>query len=182
MIACLAAVRRWGWLATLTFLMSWAAQAQTLPDWTNVQANTIGAQIATDAQSNSMVAGTVAGVGMQLTKLSPAGAVLWQRNLPAAGTTARATSVAVDAGGNAVLTGFLMDSTGYAGGSVVARFDAAGNLLWQDLQPALFSIAWHAVVDGTGHVNVIGQQVTGGVQLATLTRYSAAGVPLWVRT
>lgn len=182
MISCLAAVRRWGWLATLTFLMSWAAQAQTLPNWTNVQAGTTGARIATDAQSNSLVAGTVAGVGIQLTKLSPAGAMLWQRSLPAAGTTARATSVAVDAGGNALLTGFLMNTSGYVDGGVVARFDAAGNLLWQDVQPGQYSPALHAVLDGNGGSYVLGRRMPGTVPEATITRYSATGTRLWVQT
>ena len=65
------------WLAAWLTLLPLGVHAQTVPDWTSVQAGATGAALTVDAAGQTLVAGTAAGPAMQVTKVSAAGATLW---------------------------------------------------------------------------------------------------------
>jgi len=191
MNACLTILRRparlAAGLAVCLTLLPLTGQAQTLPDWTSAQVGSTGAALAVDAANQTLVAGTAAGPLMQVTKVNTAGTALWQRLVGAAGGPARSTGISTDASGNTLVTGYLVNTSGQAQGAVVAKLDAAGNVLWLDATPATFGSAQHALADAAGNVYVLGQQSTPNatgtlVQDVTLTQYNAAGLRQWVRT
>ena len=179
-----------GWLlaTVLAVLLPLAAKAQVTPDWTSSQSGANGSMVAADAANNAWVAGTAtATTSMQLKKVSPAGATLLQRSFGSATSPARSTSVAVDAGGNVVATGYLHNSAGQPQGAVVLKFDTAGNLLWQDAMATAGSLAYKALTDTAGNVYVLGHRLapngTGGLAPdITVTRYSPQGSIQWVRS
>ncbi len=108
------------------------AQAQTsapfVPDWSaSLAAQVVAPALAVDSGRNSVLAATRIGLPVALHKFGPTGAALWQRSL--AGPASRAFDVVVDTAGNTVLGGSVLDASGLPQGTLVARFDAAGNLL-----------------------------------------------------
>jgi hypothetical protein len=72
---------------------------------------------------------------MQVTKLNAAGATLWQRSVGPVGSLGRSTGIGTDASGNVLVTGYLVNTNGQSQGAVVAKLDAAGNVLWLDADP-----------------------------------------------
>lgn len=63
---------------------------------------------------------------------------------------------------------------------VVLKYDAAGNLLWQDVIPLTFGYTRRAEADAAGNVYVIGG---GGFNFDIITmKYSPAGVREWTRS
>jgi outer membrane protein assembly factor BamB len=174
-------------LAACLALLPLTVFAQTLPDWTVVHTGASGAALAIDTANQTLVAGTAAGPAMQVTKLNAAGSTLWQRNVGVVGSPARSTGIGTDASGNVLVTGYLVNTSGQAQGAVVAKLDAAGNVLWLDAASATFGSAQQALADAAGNVYVLGQRSTPNaagtlVQEVTLTQYSAAGLRQWVRT
>lgn len=174
-------------LAACLALLPLTVFAQTLPDWTVVHTGASGAALAIDTANQTLVAGTATGPAMQVTKLNPVGSTLWQRNVGVVGSPARSTGIGTDASGNVLVTGYIVNTSGQAQGAVVAKLDAAGNVLWLDAAPATFGSAQQALADAAGNVYVLGQQSTPNatgtlVQEVTLTQYSAAGLRQWVRT
>lgn len=167
--------------------LPFAATAQTLAHWTAPQSGVLGPQLAVDAGNHSWVVGSTPGGAIQLSKLGPDGTALVQRSLAGAGTAVRSTSVSVDTAGNVVVTGYRVDSAGLPQGALVAKFDSAGNLLWQDVGATTYGQAYQARVGADGAVHVIGQQVLpdgsgGTAPQITVSKYSPQGAPLWVRT
>ena len=180
-------VRLAAWLTTCLTLLPLTGHAQTVPDWTSVQPGSAGTALAVDAANQTLVAGTAGGTAIQVTKLNPAGATLWQRSVGPVGSLGRSTGIGTDASGNALVTGYLVNTNGQSQGAVVAKLDTAGNVLWLDATPATFGSAQQALVDAAGNVYVLGQQSTPNaagtlVQEVTLTQYNAAGLRQWVRT
>ena len=171
---------------TLTGSLSATAQAQVPPDWTAATAGSSGVALAVDGRHHSITTSNLPGGPITLTRRSPDGVTVWQRSLATAGAVSRATGLVADAAGNLTVTGYLADAVGTPLGALVARLDSAGNLLWQDVQPAAQGFAWRAVLDGSGNAYVLSQQPrAGSTPVSTepvLTRYSAAGVRQWTRT
>lgn len=184
------ATGRSGWLRTaslaslLATCLAGTAQAQITPDWTATTAASTGVALALDAGSSSYAASSLANGAITLTRRSPAGQTLWQRSLASAGALSRSTSVVADATGNAIVTGYLVDAAGTPQGAVVAKFDSAGTLLWQDVTPGALGHAWRAGTDSAGNVLVLSRQARAGstVMDMLLTRYTASGQRQWVRS
>ncbi|WP_199873481.1 PKD domain-containing protein [Ideonella sp. A 288] len=177
-------------LASLLALLPLAALAQPAPDWSVNMPGATGAMIALDAGNQVLVAGTggaSATPAMTLTKLSATGATVWQRSVDNAGMASRSTAVAVDAAGNAIVTGMLVDAAGAVQGAVVAKFDGAGTLLWRQATATPNELAWQVRTDIAGNVYVLGRTPqasgTGAItQQMTLTKFSPAGLRLWARS
>ena len=156
------------------------AQAQVAQDWASIQQGTSGAMVALDAGNNAYVAGSVPASTMLLTKYSPTGVQLWQRTFDNPGTREQSTWVTVDKAGNIIVTGTLVSTSFDPQGMVVLKYDAAGNLLWQDVIPLTFGYARRAEADAAGNVYVIGG---GGVTFDIVTmKYSPSGVREWTRS
>ena len=156
------------------------AQAQVAQDWVSIKQGTSGAMVALDAGNNAYVAGSVPASTMLLTKYSPTGVQLWQRTFDNPGTREQSTWVTVDKAGDIIVTGTLVSTSFDPLGMVVLKYDAAGNLLWQDLIPLSFGYARRAEADAAGNVYVIGG---GGFTFDIITmKYSPAGVREWTRS
>jgi hypothetical protein len=165
-----------------------AAQAQLAPDWAAGLPTAAAAAVALDRDNNSLVTGWTAGAPLQLSKFSPAGALLWQRSLTTLGGAAsRSLGLVTDAAGNSIVSGFVVDAAGVPQAAVVAKVDAAGRLRWQDVTAGRFNIAWRAAADTAGHVYALSRLTrpdtgTAVVTDMVLTKFSPAGARLWTRT
>lgn len=85
-----------------------------------------------------------------------------------------------DKAGNIIVTGTLVSTSFDPQGMVVLKYDAAGNLLWQDVIPLTFGYTRRAEADAAGNVYVIGG---GGFNFDIITmKYSPAGVREWTRS
>lgn len=181
------ALKRMGCWMVLVAGLSGTTAAQVAPNWSVGTAGAVGTMVALDRSNNAYAAGTLAGPTMMLNKLSPAAVPLWQRSFVNGGLSSRSTGLIVDAAGNAIVTGLLTDAGGTAQGPVVLKYDAAGNLLWQDVTASTYGHAWRAIADAAGNVYVLArfaQPATGGpiTMDMVLIKYSPAGVRQWARS
>jgi hypothetical protein len=124
--------------------------------------------------------GTVSGGDMYLVKYDPAGNVLWTRQF---GTATSDSATAVFAyGSGAYVAGSTKDTSAHpVNEAFVARYDAAGSLIWsRQFRFNAFSWAAEAVsADSTG-VYVAGQAADFAGS-AFLIKYDPNGTLLWVR-
>jgi len=147
-----------------------------------------GLAVATDASGNVYVTGQVGSEDASdfaTVKYDAGGAELWARTIdgPVQGEDV-AVAIAVDAAGNAHVTGY---STGEGGDTdyLTAKYDAAGTLLWtarynspidQNDEPAAVTL------DDAGNVYITGRSSNSGIwfdyDYATV-KYSPTGAQLW---
>jgi hypothetical protein len=157
------------------------AQAQLSPDWSaSVAAQVPAPALAVDAGRNTVLAATLPGQPVTVTKLGPTGTQLWQRSL--GGAASRAFDVVTDSTGGIVLAGAVLDANGLPAGTLVARLDAAGNPQWQDLGSTTAQ-ARELALDASGNVYALVQ--AGNASTGTdvqLVKFSAAGVRQWTRS
>jgi PKD repeat protein len=131
--------------------------------------------MAVDAAGNiSVVSGPAGGRLLSVKSYTPSGTLRWQQTLaPAAGTFV-GDWIAAAPNGDVVALGHSLDSRGGSFAPVLARFSANGTLLWRvDRANLLFGVA-RMLVDGAGDVYVVVN--------SDVTKYSAAGAQLWMRT
>ena len=178
-------------LALMTLLplvgLAPTAQAQLAPDWTASPGGATAVALALDRDNNSLVTSWTAGAPLHLAKFGPSGALLWQRSLAALGPSSRSLDLVTDATGHAVVTGLQVDAAGVPQAALVARFDPAGTLLWQDVSAGRFNIGWRAAVDAAGNVYALSRltRPDTGTAVVTdmwLTKFSPAGARLWTRS
>jgi hypothetical protein len=156
------------------------AQAQLSPDWSaSVAAQLIAPPLAVDSGRNSVVAATRIGLPVTVHKFGPTGTPLWQRSLT--GAASRAFDVSTDTAGNIVLGGSVLDATGMPQGTLVAKFDAAGNPLWQDVGTSAGQVR-ELALDTAGNVYVLVQGGSSGVSDVQLVKLGADGARQWVRS
>jgi len=160
------------------------ALAQTsapfVPDWSaSLAAQVVAPALAVDSGRNSVLAATRIGLPVALHKFGPTGAALWQRSLT--GPASRAFDVATDSAGNTVLGGSVLDASGLPQGTLVARFDAAGNLLWQDVGTGVAQVR-ELALDAAGNVYALVQAGSSGASDVQLVKLGANGVRQWVRS
>lgn len=142
----------------LAALIPIGAHAQVVPDWVATTPNAYGDMIALDKDNNAYVAGSVPWSTMLITKYSPSGVQLWQRVFDNPGTREQSSWVTVDAAGNVIVTGYIVSgSSNSPNGLIVLKYDAAGNLLWQDVIPSSFGYTARATTDPAGNVYVLGR-------------------------
>ncbi|UOQ71426.1 SBBP repeat-containing protein [Hymenobacter cellulosilyticus] len=179
-----------GVLFSLAFSKGARAQTTAPPAWTNATATGLGSEVqggmAVDAAGNTYEAGNFTGslligttqlisVGNSdgyLAKYAPNGVLLWVRQLGSAGRD-RAYEVAVDAAGNAYVSGYFGGSltlgngvslTAPANGTTnnwlfVARYSSEGTAEWAQQASApetASSIGSSIGVDAQGHVYLAG--------------------------
>lgn len=160
------------------------AQAQTspplVPDWSaSLAAQVVAPALAVDSGRNSVLAATRIGLPVALHKFGPTGTVLWQRSLT--GPASRAFDVVTDTAGNTVLGGSVLDASGVPQGTLVARFDAAGNLLWQDVGTGVAQVR-ELALDAAGNVYALVQAGSSGASDVQLVKFGANGARQWVRS
>jgi len=164
-----------------------AAMAQAMPDWTVVNGGATASMVAVDRSNNAFVAGTTSAPAIQLSKIGPSGAVLWQRGFTAGPGLSRSTWVSVDGAGNALVTGATVDFAGTPQGAAIMKFDPAGNLQWQDVIKSTYAFAARAEADAAGNVYVLWRavQINASGQATTdmkITKYSPAGLAQWTQS
>jgi hypothetical protein len=176
-------------LAALGALLPLPAVAQAPVEWVQTTPNAYGKMIALDKDNNAYVAGWLPSTStMLITKLSPAGALVWQRSFDNPGTSEQSTWVTVDAAGNAIVTGYTFRTlNGDPTGLIVLKYDPAGTLLWQDVIGSAFGYAWRASTDGAGNVYVLGRafltNASGNTTNDVVTiKYTPGGTRLWQRS
>lgn len=160
--------------------------------------------VATDADGNLYhaiaVGGTLDGqpyagdLDVALVKYSPSGQKLWTRELGTSATE-RAYGVAIDASGNAVVTGYTKGNLddkhpgNVADDAFLARYNPSGQRVWL-VQFGAADVAdrgYGVAVDSDGASYVTGytkgslQGASAGDKDVFLAKYDAAGAQVWVR-
>lgn len=176
----------------------------------------MGFAVASDSAGNVVLAGRVAGVATlagdlpapagnhdaAIAKFNLDGQLVWARRPGGSGRDS-ALDVAIDADGNALVTGFFQDTGDFGGTSAhsaghrdvfVAKYDSAGALEWlRRAGGPRIDEGRGVAVDGNGNV-----LVTGGFEgqayfadnmsitaekgsHAFVAKYDSNGTPLWVR-
>jgi hypothetical protein len=150
--------------------------------------------VATDASGNIFVSGKTAGdLGATnaggddafLSKLDSSGNVSWTRQIGTS-TDDSCDSVAVDAFGNAYITGSTRGDLGgsNAGGTDVflSKFDSAGDEVWRvQSGTSDWEEGWDVAVDASGNVYVCGGrgEVNPNIRDAHLTKFDSDGNEIW---
>jgi hypothetical protein len=148
----------------------------------------VGVNVSTDVQGDAVVS-TISGA---TARFDAAGTLRWQRTYQgaAAGDSLAVTDQALDADGNAVVTGFALNASGLRGATDIAtlKYDRQGELLWQQVYTetaASDEKAWDLALGVDGRVIVTGSTTpdTSGELMVTplLLTYDANGTPLQVR-
>lgn len=86
-----------------------------------------------------------------------------------------------DVAGQIVLGGAVLDAAGMPQGSLVAKFDAAGNPLWQDVGTGPAQVR-ELALDTAGNVYALVQAGSSGTSEVQLVKLGADGVRQWVRS
>jgi hypothetical protein len=173
-------------LTALCGLTALTGHAQVKADWARTHAGAYGEMLALDRQGNAFVAGSVAWSTMWLAKYDASGAELWQRSFDHPGTREQSASLAVDAAGNAIVTGyFIGGDKGAANALVVLKYSPTGALLWQDIVSSAHGYASRAGTDAAGNVFVLARTWAAGpggqqVRLVAL-KYAPDGTRQWLR-
>jgi hypothetical protein len=128
-----------------------------------------------------------------LAKYDSGGNQLWVRQLGTAGNDV-GNGVAVDAAGNAYLSGYTSGTFSgqtSAGGTdaFLAKYDGSGNQLWvRQLGTAFYDYGGAVAVDGAGNAfltgfttGTFGGLISAGGRDAFLAKYDATGNQLWLR-
>jgi hypothetical protein len=173
-------------MTVLRFDAGGAFQWETLIDGSGHAADS-GAFLAFDPSGNIAVAGQLASsstngnIGVAL--VTPAGAILWQRERDGAAHAADfGLAVACDAAGSVYVAGW---STNVADQDpTLLKYDAAGNLAWalDWAEPAGNGQFRDVAVDARGRIDVVGHSPGAGTGLDLITaQFDATGAPNWDR-
>ncbi|MBK9760643.1 MAG: hypothetical protein IPO90_11890 [Flavobacteriales bacterium] len=146
---------------SIAALIGFHLQAQVTVDWNVLE---VGLSIALDQQNNVFTVNNDGNLGgdITLTKRSSTGALLWTAayNQTSTTLTDRATWVATDQQGNAIVTGTITSgfSNPVNASSLVEKFSPAGQLLWRVVYESGFdgSSTRKCVVDKAGYIYVLG--------------------------
>lgn len=155
--------------------------------------------VAVDAAGNAYISGWTQGslggpfAGFNdafLTKYDGAGNHLWSRQIGTISSD-QSYSVAVDAAGNAYISGETRDIGGPTAGredAFLSKYDNGGNLLWsRQIGTTDLDLSYGVAVDAAGNAYISGYTFGGlvgpnaGVIDAFLTKYDGAGNLLWSR-
>jgi hypothetical protein len=169
---------------SVTALIGMGLHAQVTVDWNAGQG---GLSIAIDQQNNVFTVNYDSNLGgdITLTKRSSAGALLWNAAYDQTSTTLtdRATWVATDQQGNAIVTGTI--TSGYSNpvnaNSLVEKFSPSGQLLWRVVYEGNFdgSSTRKCVVDKAGYIYVLGLGTGPNGQVTKVKKFAPDGTPVW---
>ena len=170
--------------ASLAFFLPTLASADVGLAWIQ---QTRGVSVALDAVDNVYTVDfeQALGTGMTLTKRDAYGEQLWLASSNQSDQTKweRASWVATDSVGNAIVCGTLM--SGYSNpveaASVVIKFDPSGNLLWRRVFESNFdgSSVKKCLVDAGDNVYVLGMGSGPAGRVTKVKKFSPDGTPGW---
>lgn len=171
-------------IAVLGFVATPWAHAQVTVDWSQPSR---GVTIALDAADNvyTLDYEQALGAEMILTKRGPDGTLLWQASHDQTDPTAweRASWVATDSAGNAIVVGTLM--SGYSNpveaASIVMKFDPSGAVLWRRVYESAFdgSFTRKCLVDASDHIYVLGMGSGPAGFVAKVKKLASDGTTVW---
>ena len=161
-----------------------ALSAQVTVDWTQPVR---GQSIALDPQNNVFTVDyeQAPAADIVLTKRNAAGTQLWTAAYDQTSTTRfdRATWVAADQLGNAVVTGTVMSgfSSPVNANSLVEKFSPGGSLLWRVVYESDFdgSSTRKCVVDKANNIYVLGLGTGPNGQVTTVKKFTPGGASVW---
>ena len=169
-------------LAPAAFAASTPAVTET---WRNQDFGFASHAMTTDANDNVYAVGGPGGDDyLVVRKLSPSGALLWER-IHDTVDRLRGAWMATDPAGNAiVLASIVYGSSSDPGGWATLKYDANGTLLWANSLPGPYAEARRVETDDAGNVYVAGTRwltnAAGFTSLdSVLVKYSAGGSLLW---
>lgn len=173
-------------ILTLAFTMPLAnlVGAQVTVDWNVPQG---GLAMAIDQQNNVFTVNYDSNLGgdITLTKRSSSGALLWNAAYDQTSTTRtdRATWVATDQQGNAIVTGTVTSgfSNPVNANSLVEKFSPSGQLLWRVVYESDFdgSSTRRCVVDKAGYIYVLGLGTGPNGQVTKVKKMAPNGSTVW---
>jgi Beta-propeller repeat len=179
-------------LAELPYHVAWSKQIGTSADdefW-SVAVDSTGNAYATGETSGSLGGANAGVTDAILAKYNVAGNLVWSRQI---GTSAldNSNSVAVDAAGNAFISGDTYGSLdGTNAGSddaFLTKYDPAGTVLWsRQIGTTESDFSWSVAVNA-GNAYITGQThgslggTSAGADDAFLAKYDASGNVLWSR-
>ena len=170
---------------SVTALISIGLHAQVTVDW-NVPET--GFSIALDQQNSLYTVFSTQGAGTDiiLTKRSSSGSLLWSTFFDQTSTTLhdRATWVATDPQGNAIVTGTVYGGSSQnpvAANSIAMKFSPSGQLLWRQVYGNFFdgSYTRKCVVDKAGFAYVLGLGQSGNGLVTTVRKFDPNGATVW---
>jgi len=134
-----------------------------------------------DMVGNIYVAGVVSDSNLTI-KYDSDGNTLWEKVLDG-GIGGSADSIAVDGAGNIFLAGTSsVNGSVYDDDYFTAKYDAAGNLLWNKFFNNMKYDRAHGIeVDGSGNIYVAGSSGDIGISDYLTVKYDTAGNLLWSR-
>lgn len=125
------------------------------------------------------------GAEMTLTKRHSDGTPVWLASFDQTDTTKweRASWVAADSGGNAVVCGTLMSgySSPVEAASIVMKFDADGRMVWRRVYESAFdgSSVKKCLVDASDNVYVLGMGSGPNGRVTQVRKFDPNGTPVW---
>jgi len=146
--------------------------------------NDYGEGIAVDRSGEFYICGYTYSFGASnglafIAKYSAGGALLWNRTWGNKANSVGANGIAVDAGGNAFITGY----TGSPDPAYIAKFSASGNLLWNTTwtNGGFDENGYAVAVDSRGNSYVTGYEDNAGSikEEVILYKYSPSGTLFW---
>ncbi len=178
-------------LAEDPYQVAWSRQIGTSSD-------DLSLSVAVDVSGNAYISGYTRGSlggpnagswDAFLTKFDASGNELWSQQIGTS-TTDISYSVAVDASGNAYISGYTSGSLGGTSAgyydAFLAKFDASGNELWsRQIGTSTYDYSRSVAVDASGNAYIsgytggnLGGPNAGGTD-AFLTKFDASGAELW---
>ena len=149
--------------------------------------STRGVSVALDAADNVYTVDYEQALGteMTLTKRAANGLLLWVTSYDQTDPTKweRASWVATDSAGNAIVCGTLM--SGYSNpveaASIVMKFDPTGNLLWRRVYESSFdgSSVRKCLVDANNNVYMLGMGSGPAGRVTKVKKFDSNGTALW---
>jgi hypothetical protein len=166
-----------------SFLLLSSLHAQVAVDW--VEAG--GLALALDQDDNVFTINYDSNLGgdITLTKRDMQGDLIWDAHYDQTNTTRfdRATWVATDPQGNALVSGTVMSgfSSPVNANSLLMKFDPDGALLWRQEYGSDFdgSSTRKCLVDGAGNTYVLGIGTGPNGQVTTVRKFDPDGATLW---
>ncbi len=185
---CLILAIAWLGIGQIARANSTSVPATVSLDWSVVtsdpSSSLYGTAIALDSTENVLVAGSIPRMSMVTAKYNRQGLLLWQRTFDNPGTREQATWIATDPFDNVwVIGNFVSTSSPYPSGFITLKYDANGNLLWQDLQPLIHGGAVRIVTDQYGNAYFTGRAWYSSATDDIVTiKYAPDGTRLWERS